>query len=269
MRFADCRLALLLTVFISSPLLAANRPAQTPAGLPFVMLTEAPASGNKASQGRFLVRTLLMRDTGAVLTLRHRVKSDLLLELRAADQSPQDLQIVREYCGSSGLQVITDDVVTFSRDAIGMIGCGIEKLPPNEGDYSVAGHEQPSVAWQDVMGSTAETMKKVGSTSNDSVVISIESPGTLYQGEAGFFHIFADFEYEHGGGRLAEVDVYFMPGCNYSQSETINRWGMVSHGMICGTHGVPLGNHEGRGTARMGPLFDVATVNTEVWRVSS
>ena len=126
MRITGCCLALLV-VFLSFIVVASNRAGQEPARLPFVMLAEAPASGGASSQDRMLVRTILMNHSGAVLTLRHRVKSDLQLELRAADQSPQDLQIVAEYCSRSGLQVVTDDVATFSRDAIGMIGCGLEK----------------------------------------------------------------------------------------------------------------------------------------------
>lgn len=101
---------------------------------------------------------------------------------------------------------------------------------------------------------------------NTSVVLSIESPGSIYKGDVGYLHIYADFEYEFGGVKLAEVDVYYMPGCGYTSGEYINKWGRLSHGSYCGTSSVALGVYQGYGTAKLEREFDRAFVATEVWR---
>jgi hypothetical protein len=231
---------------------------------PFTVVAENREAAQGRNQQTFLIRSILIRESGNVVQLRHRVHDDGSLELRGADQSPETIASLDRYCRNEGLSVVTGGSAKLGRDTVSMLACGegMESTPEN-----VRPVHEPSVHTEALESVGGVPIDREGAgILNTSVVLSTESPGSIYKGDVGYFHIYADFEYEFGGGKLAEVVVYYMPGCGYSSSEYINKWGRLSHGFYCGTSSVALGVYQGHGTAKLEREFDRAFVATEVWR---
>jgi len=214
----------LLTVATSLPLsdVEAIESHRTPPP-PFTVVAEVQEAAQGRNQQAFLIRSILIRESGNVVQLRHRVHDDGSLELRGADQSPETIASLNRYCRNEGLSVVTGGSAKLGRDTVSMLACGegMESTPEN-----VRPVHEPSVHTEALQSVGSVPIDREGAgILNTSVVLSIESPGSIYKGDVGYFHIYADFEYEFGGGKLAEVDVYYMPGCAYSSSEYINKWG--------------------------------------------
>lgn len=148
-------LSVLAAVLVPS-VQAANEGTAVRAAAPFTMVAEAGQAQTDRFAESYIVRSILLTGMQKVVQLYHRQTPDGRLELRAQDQQAEDMDLLDAYCAAEGLSVNRNDKVTFARNAVTLVGC-------------IATARQ------------SHDEKQAAALSNDSVIISIESPGSIYK----------------------------------------------------------------------------------------